>query len=634
MFFSHRIIFLISFIFLSNIANAQLIPFRNGEIWGAIDREENEVIPFNYDEVSFFSEGTYLVRIKNTYGLMDEKGKYILQCENDGIIPFSENHVQVIKDGKSGLFTLKGKEVLPISYQGLRYLKDVDLIEMRQQKKYGVVDFDGKEIIKLYFDGIRVVDEERFIVRESGKYMLIDRSMQSISKEYFNDLIPLEDDYFLLRNNQLWGCIDRDGNQIIPVVYDQILKTEDGFFQVRKENAFGLYTVEGNELLFPEFETPIFVFDTESIWAKSRGEWKEVQKETAKQRSLEFTKIDTLRTYIRASDEEGMLIFDKNQKQIFEKKYHEVRPYNSKVFAVQMNKKWAFVNFEGEELSDFIYDEIYHLKDKRSSSYRTSADFDRVWDRPFNEKKQKKPSLKDHEMIGKVRIGTNWALVNGDGELLTDAIFDEIGLVSDQSPIWYKQNGRYGAMDLQGYRLLDPIYESVEWNVERKVFKIETSKKIGWSDKNGKQLVAPKYENLSWEGGDQHLLVKQEGKWGMVNLEGKTVIPIELDRLFGWEDYVMGVKENKVILFSNNGETLVPRKYDGIELLKNAQGKVIKDFLVVRNGYAKGVINKAGKEIVPVQFDIIYYSEGGLVKAEKSGQAGYLDTLGNVYYVE
>ena len=87
---------------------------------------------------------------------------------------------------------------------------------------------------------------------------------------------------------------------------------------------------------------------------------------------------------------------------------------------------------------------------------------------------------------------------------------------------------------------------------------------------SGVTLIPPKYENVKFPIGDIFMF-KQDGKWGLVNLDGAILLQPEYDNIFSWnKDYVV-VAEGQPFHYKCgavdwNGTEIIPAEYAAIGL--------------------------------------------------------------------
>ncbi|HEY4197407.1 MAG TPA: WG repeat-containing protein [Mucilaginibacter sp.] len=158
---------------------------------GFRDLDGNIVIKPIFDNAEMFSEGLSTVQIGNKYGLINEKGEYILPLQN------------------------------------LEYLGSVHngLASFREKSKYGFINIKGEQKIKPQFDWVDEFSENRCVVRNdngklgSGKYGFIDTSGHIVIALKFQYADKFEKSQAKIELGNLWGAIDKTGKIIIPATH-------------------------------------------------------------------------------------------------------------------------------------------------------------------------------------------------------------------------------------------------------------------------------------------------------------------------------------------------------------------------------------------------------------------------------
>jgi hypothetical protein len=154
---------------------------------GFRDLNGNIVIKPIYDNAEMFSEGFSTVSIGKQYGVIDEKGNYVLP--------------------------LRDIEYLGSVHNGLA--------SFRANGKYGFIDIKGRQIIKPQFDWVGDFSEGLCVVRNdngkigSGKYGYIDTTGKVVVDLKFQYGNNFENGQAKFEMNNLWGAIDKTGKVVI-----------------------------------------------------------------------------------------------------------------------------------------------------------------------------------------------------------------------------------------------------------------------------------------------------------------------------------------------------------------------------------------------------------------------------------
>ena len=152
------------------------------------------------------------------------------------------------------------------------------------------------------------------------------------------------------------------------------------------------------------------------------------------------------------------------------------------------------------------------------------------------------------------------------------------------------EDGKWGVIDTKGKVIIAPQYEEMILipNSQKAIFvclqdvNYETGEyKSKVVDKNNKALYV-EYENIEliynhdennnlWYE-ENVLKVKKEGKYGIINLEGKKLTECEYDEIspiIGTEKSFITQKEGKKGLIDNTGTVIIENKYKDIKSLTN-----------------------------------------------------------------
>ena len=190
-----------------------------------------------------------------------------------------------------------------------------------------------------------------------------------------------------------------------------------------------------------------------------------------------------------------------------------------------------------------------------------------------------------------------------------------------------KLNGKYGVVDKKKNEVIPCKYDKVEYiNLfkDRDYVEVTLNEKKGVVDKQGNEVVPCKYNDISMSGifKDGYAKVKLNGKNYLVDKQG---IQYNEDYKKEFENYgfALATKNDKMGIVDVQGKEIVPFKYDNIENFREGFAKV-----KLNNKY--GFISKSGSEIIPVKYDYIdNFSEEAicLAKAELNHNIVYIDKI-------
>jgi hypothetical protein len=246
---------------------------RSNRLWAFIDEKGNLLTPFKFAEAWFFRSGFAVVKVsQNQYSLLDKQGKEVTEqiysyiyedvpgklyaLNNNGmiryglvakdsgklIVPegvteikrFSEGWAVAVKDGKKGYIDENGNVMIPFDYVEAMGLKD-GLMAVHNGKGWGVINKKKEEVIPFLYNGVEIVDPDRFIVWIFNRPAWGLKAMVNAKGE---EIIPLK--YTFIGQPQLdriavmaddkWGVVDMNGRELVkPQALPAGYKEEGGF---------------------------------------------------------------------------------------------------------------------------------------------------------------------------------------------------------------------------------------------------------------------------------------------------------------------------------------------------------------------------------------------------------------------
>lgn len=225
---------------------------------------------------------------------------------------------------------------------------------------------------------------------------------------------------------------------------------------------------------------------------------------------------------------------------------------------------------------------------------------------------------------------------------------------------------KYGAIDSTGKVILEPVYSNLEHEYKNDYITIKTGKSDaemeGIADINGKIILQPIYSDIT-EPGQGLWMVTSNRKQGIMNRAGLTVMEPLYDRLIIYPDapYILAENNNKYGIFNLQGKLIVPIEYltlipgqkgfafnkDNKWGIMNVKGHVISmldydrvsaaggRYLLVWKDNKAGVIDTDGNMVIPVKYDRFFNEHfvlrQGLAKALLNGTVYFIDRYGNEY---
>lgn len=227
--------------------------------------------------------------------------------------------------------------------------------------------------------------------------------------------------------------------------------------------------------------------------------------------------------------------------------------------------------------------------------------------------------LKEREKINKdyeyftLYANNKWGVINQDGDEVIIPSYQEMIVIPDKTKdvflCTYNINEETGTYQTKA---LNSKNEQILTEYE----KIEPLENI---DENG---------NVWYE--QKVLKISKDGKYGLINLNGKQVLPAEYDEinvLDGVENSIIIKKDNKIGLVNDNGGIIIDANYIDIKSI----GSTYKNGYITENEDAKyGVVSTTKKQILENRYDEISdINLGEYYLVKEDGKQKLVDSKGN-----
>lgn len=165
------------------------------------------------------------------------------------------------------------------------------------------------------------------------------------------------------------------------------------------------------------------------------------------------------------------------------------------------------------------------------------------------------------------------------------------------------------------------------WAQDLVPFKDETGK-YGCKDAQGNIVVPPKYDYV-WGFQEGLSIVMQNKKCGFIDNTGKEVIQLKYDAAFSFagKSTIAPVMQNgKWGFVDKTAKEVTPLKYDRTSELVLGAGDL---FGVIQNG-KWGFIDQTGKEVTPFKYDShLNFFKEGMLAVKQNKKWGFIDQTGS-----
>ncbi len=626
--------------------------------WGVINKNGTPVIAPRYDEIMQEKEGFFITRRSDQLGVFTEQGQEILGNTAQEIRIFNDSLLFFRTGTQWGAIDHEGNQAIPPRYDNFRRLTD-QFIKLVSNNHTFLYSIPCNQILSQgEYDEFYAFSRKFVLVKKERRLGLMDWCGNLVFKPEYMEIQPYDNQLFRVNQQGRWGVAKAQGEVIIPLAYDYIAPLRNNVCLIKKDGLFGVANVQGIEIVPAQYQRVELEAGQARAYTagKEGGEQLDLFNFDAQgnlTNNSNFTKHFTIRiggkpeenAHTGAQSSDGDLLLDR-----FEWFYSPVADRwglrRLSDGGIQIEPKFHYIQIERDlgftlvgieqfnkyefERSSFRFDMIFGLVNNEVGLPVTEIDF---WDIRFDDFREGLPAARcifSNGRFGLVdRIGRivkkNMAYIGEFSDGLARASVkgsmsaslkqkSSLGKLQNHLADWLSPN------TMTDYTQYDQIFreeahltcENCEW---------------GYMDTLGQMVVEPQY-SYALDFVNNVGIVACEGKWGLVNNKGKTIIPCKYDGIEFLENtdnkiVRVYVQEPKYGLIDTLGRIAVSAEYD--EIGSFAEGRLA----VKRNGIW-GFVNADGVEVIPCRFREVRDFSQGLAAVKLGYKWGFIDKNGDV----
>jgi len=226
------------------------------KLYGFIRPDGSISVPFKYTKIEKTGYGrkSILARNEDKCGILrinDGVPYEITTCDYDNV-KSSENVFIISKKGKYGIIDLYGNKILDIIYEEINTVNTGRKTFYTLKKGYEnyIADKNGNIINKTYyleifpyknFNRYSKLNSYFIVKKQNEKYSVIDFFGKEILNQSFDKIISVDNNYIVFQDNNMVGIFDLYSNKtIVPAEYDQILYENKKYIAILNNEYYRL----------------------------------------------------------------------------------------------------------------------------------------------------------------------------------------------------------------------------------------------------------------------------------------------------------------------------------------------------------------------------------------------------------
>ncbi len=439
--------------------------------------------------------------------------------------------------------------------------------------------------------------------------------------------------YTKVSTNGFYGLVDNLQNQILPIKYDEIEFRDSvilcklngkryGFDKFGKEIDISKYhyeTLDGFAVYISELDRDLFTH----LYKFSEGLMRIDESYAAIENRIAYldkffkVKFGYLK-YSKGSDfHEGLAMvyyrgywgfIDKDGNEVIPTQYEDCRDFKEGLAGVSIDTLYGFIDRQGKVVIPLIYESVGEFCNGHAKVKKDGKNF------IINKSGEVDSTINAEKW--------NCRIVNKFECTKREYYFQE-GLAQ------FKKDGKWGFIDRREIIIIEPKFETV-MNFEAGQASVKFDGKWGVIDKTGKEIISPTFKSHDIFFRENYIRIVSDGKkFGIVNWDGKYVLPMEYDDIRS--DYRVGnkivcKKDGKKGLCDSDGKIIIPVIYEDLRL----EGKHYI-FGLLDNGKHVVVFNENGVYINEIKGDFISIGQE-IIIIKKNEKMEYYHLKSNKFY--
>lgn len=380
----------------------------------------------------------------------------------------------------------------------------------------------------------------------------------------------------------------KNGNTGLGIKLETIKAEDAKYFVLLKDNKYGVINKEGQVIVNPEYDEIKIPNPTKDIFICVTDANNDISKAIDSNGNVlwtEFNSVDAISI----------------------KAITSLVPYEKNVLKYKKGSLYGLMDISGDKITDAIYEDISNIEYKEGYL-----------------------KVKKEGQYGAINIKGKEILKIEYDNILSDGYYDEETKYSGAGFILRTKTDdgyRFGYAKADGKIILEPIYNEVNRITEienpKDIYLITSQNGRYGLVKNKKQIIENDYTEIGFDKTNNLLVVQKNDFYGVYDLAGKSIIPIDYDSIAIAGEYIDASKADQTIIFDAKGNNI------DTDIL--SKEKVSDKYSIVidkENNY--NIIDSNGNKLLKEKYSYIEFFNNDLFIATKNSNAGIINANGNV----
>ena len=318
--------------FVDKFHDNYCLVYKDYNLCGLIDRDGREIVPPEYEEVNYPTDGMIRVRKNERYGFVDTTGALAIECQYRTASGFSEGLAVALIDIDSstmgyGFIDKNNKIQIAPKYEYAMAFQEGRAV-VKLYDRFGMIDRDGNEVLPCKYLEVTNMYEGRFFAVDAkeGKAALFNNRYKRLTNFIYDKILLYQEDYYIVVRDGGYYFLARDGKEKFGR-YEEASGFYDGYSMVKRDGKYGIINKRGKVILPIEYDNSGY-------------------------RSMEYIFSENL-AMIEKDGKYGFV--NKQGKIVIPLIYNSAQHCTEGLIPVSKEYMWGFIDKEGNQVCDFVF---------------------------------------------------------------------------------------------------------------------------------------------------------------------------------------------------------------------------------------------------------------------------------------
>lgn len=440
-------------------------------LWGMVDRAGKFVLECKYDaveNVSKFNDLAWL-KTKGKWGVFDkETGVFIHEPQFDNYLQLSSDYSLVEIAGKKGMIAhTENKKILELDYTAIDKFAPY-LMSYEKDGKLGVIRDNGRILSQPKYNSVKNLGMTLFAAEQDKKFGVFDVWGRQLIPFVLDSVGVFENNAAPIKIGEDYGYINNKGQRILGK-FEKVSAFEEGIALIKDSLGFQLISRNG-ERIGEKYEDAISFGDY--FAGKKDGKWEVQLIQKKPQKSLQFVAVyGGIPNKIRVKINNTMRLYDAYTSDFYsEEAFDSIGDWLGSYAYVFQNKKIGLIDSISSLVVEPKYESVNVVNWYGDTYFKCLSEGQILL---FDAKGKK--TFVPHSDINKagkkafiICDAGKCGLIDDKENILIDKKYDQL-VTPDISntkfafPLIGVQKGKYCLLDAQGNQVVKAKYSNIEY---------------------------------------------------------------------------------------------------------------------------------------------------------------------------